>query len=462
MLIREIAWRDPADAFAVFADDRHVAWLDSAGPASERSRTSYLAVDPFRVVQADADRVTLDGRTVALDPFAALAAELARFPLTVGGAPLPFIGGAVGFLGYELACHLEDVPRKTAGALAIPDMVFGFYDVMLAFDHWQRRAWLLSSGLPETRQDARRRRGAKRAEWLLQRLEAAPARAAGTVPMLAWRRETTRADYQQAVARVLDYIGAGDIYQANYTTRFLAARPPDLHSADLYAVIRRTNPAPFAAYLDCGERLAIASASPERFIQLAASGRIESRPIKGTRARGVSPEANSALSAELQGSAKDRAENLMIVDLLRNDIGRVAAIGSVRVPKLAAIESFASVHHLVSAIEGQLRPGLGPVDLLRATFPGGSITGAPKIRAMQIIAELESSARGPYCGAIAWIGFDGAMDSSIVIRTVTVTPETIAVQAGGGIVWDSDPAEEFAEMMVKVGPLLRALGPEPA
>ena len=461
MLIREIAWRDPADAFAAFADDRHVAWLDSAGPPSARSRTSYLAMAPFQVLQASGDRVTVDGTAVALDPFAALAAELARFRVQAAEAPVAFIGGAVGFLAYELGRHLEDLPRKTTGALDIPDMAFGFYDLLLAFDHQQRRAWLLSSGLPETEAPARDRRGETRAAWLLHRLDATPKRPPAPVPPLAWQRETPRAEYETAVARVLGYIGAGDIYQANYTTRFLARRPPGLRPAHLYAAIRRANPAPFGAYLDCGERLAIASASPERFIQLSAGGRIESRPIKGTRARGRSPEADSALSAELQGSEKDRAENLMIVDLLRNDISRVAEIGSVRVPKLAAIESFASVHHLVSAIEGQLRPGLGPVDLLRATFPGGSITGAPKIRAMQIIAELEAAPRGPYCGAVAWIGWDSAMDSSIVIRTVTVTRETVAMQAGGGIVWDSDPAEEFAEMMVKARPLLRALGAEP-
>ncbi len=461
MLIREIAWRDPADAFASFADERYVAWLDSAAPLSERSRVAYIAVDPFRVLHAEAGRVTLDGRTVPLDPFAALASELARFPLVAPEAPVPFIGGAIGLLGYELACHLEDVPRKASGALDIPDMAFGFYDLLLAFDRQQRRAWLLSSGLPETEPSARRRRRAARADWLLHRLDAPRPRARAETPRLAWRRETARAEYEAAIVRIKDYIAAGDIYQANYTNRFLAPRPPGLRAADLYAAIRRASPAPFAAYLDCGPRLAIASASPERFLQLSADGRIESRPIKGTRARGRSPEADSALSAELQTSEKDRAENLMIVDLLRNDISRVASIGSVRVPKLHAIESFASVHHLVSAIEGRLRPGLGPVDLLRATFPGGSITGAPKIRAMRIIAELEAAARGPYCGSIAWIGWDGAMDSSIVIRTATITPETVAVQAGGGIVWDSDPAEEFREMMVKAGPLLRALGTLP-
>ncbi len=460
-LVREIPWREPALAFVGWSADPFVAFLDSAGPASERSRFSYIAVSPFQILQATGDRVTLDGAVIDADPFTALAAQLARFAQPAGAAPVPFAGGAVGFLGYELACHLEDVPRKTERGLGIPDLVFGFYDLVLAFDMGERRAWLISSGLPEMRPEARRTRAETRAQWLLRQLEATRVTAANVVPPLTWKRETPRAEYLEAVARVREYIAAGDIFQANFTARFLASRPAGLHAADLYTAIRRASPAPFAAYLGCGKRLAIASASPERFIRLTADGRIESRPIKGTRPRGPSPEADSALSAELQASDKDRAENLMIVDLLRNDIGRVAEIGSVRVPRLAAIESFAAVHHLVSAIEGRLRPGLGPVDLLRASFPGGSITGAPKIRAMQIIAELEQAPRGPYCGAIAWIGFDGAMDSNIAIRTVTVTPETIAVQAGGGIVWDSDPADEHEEMMVKVRPLLRALGPEP-
>ena len=186
---------------------------------------------------------------------------------------------------------------------------------------------------------------------------------------------------------------------------------------------------------------------------------METRPIKGTRPRGASAADDARLRAELAASEKDRAENLMIVDLMRNDLGRVAEIGSVAVPALFEVESFAAVHHLVSSITGRLRPGLGPVDLLRATFPAGSITGAPKIRAMEIIDEIEVGRRGPYCGTIAWIGFDGAMDSSVVIRTLVITPETVVAQAGGGIVADSDPAAEYEEMMVKVRPLLAALSP---
>ncbi|MCW2239241.1 anthranilate/para-aminobenzoate synthase component I [Azospirillum canadense] len=262
---------------------------------------------------------------------------------------------------------------------------------------------------------------------------------------------------RRRVTRALDYIRAGDIYQANITQRFLADRPAGLDDYALFERLRALSPAPFAAFLNCGPRLRIASASPERFIRLSASGAIETRPIKGTRPRYADPALDAAAAAELVGSVKDRAENLMITDLLRNDLGRVAALGSVRVPVLYGLESFASVHHLVSVVTAQLRPGLGPVDLLRAACPGGSITGAPKIRAMEIIDELEPARRGAYCGSVAWIGFDGAMDSSIVIRSLSLTPDAVVAQAGGGIVADSDPAAEHEEMLVKVRPLLRAL-----
>jgi para-aminobenzoate synthetase component I len=403
--------------------------------------------------------VSVDGRPVAGNPLAVLQAELARWRLPPGAAPVPFGGGAVGFLGYGLRRDLEHLPDRHPNDLAIPDMVVGFYDLVLAFDRYDRRAWLQSSGFPATEAGARRTRAQARADAALRRLDAlAPAPADVPVPALAWTAELTRPGYLGRVSRVLEYIAQGDIFQANFTTRFLAPRPPAISAASLYAALRAASPAPFAAYLGCGDRLAIASVSPERFLRLDATGRIETRPIKGTRPRSPDPQTDAALRRALAASVKDRAENLMIVDLMRNDIGRVAEIGSVTVPALWEVESFAAVHHLVSSVEGQLRPGLGPVDLLRAAFPGGSITGAPKIRAMEIIDELEVAARGVYCGAVVWIGFDGAMDSSIAIRTLTITPEIIAAQAGGGIVADSDPADEYDEMLVKLRPLLNALG----
>ncbi|PWC51347.1 aminobenzoate synthetase [Azospirillum sp. TSA6c] len=459
MLIREIPYCDPVAAFAPWSGQPFAALLHSAAQAGGRGRWSIVAVDPFRTVEARGGSVTVDGEAVVGDPFTVLERELDahRLPLPAD-LPVPFAGGAVGFLGYELGQVLERLPARHRDDSGLPDMTFGLYDTVIVFDERERRGWILSNGFPERSPVRRRRRAASRLQSFTDALAAAPTELPPPNPATAsWRPEIARDEYCRRVEQVLEYIRAGDIFQANFTGRFLADRPAGLSMLDLYRRLLARSPAPFAACLSLPGDAGLASASPERFIRLDADGRMETRPIKGTRPRGATVEEDEALARELEHSVKDRAENLMITDLLRNDIGRVARIGSVRVPVLCGVERFASVHHLVSVIEGRLKPGLGPVDLLRATFPGGSITGAPKIRAMEIIDELESSRRGAYCGSVAWIGFDGAMDSSIVIRTLTVTPDRVIAQAGGGIVADSDPGGEHDEMMVKIRPLLRAL-----
>ena len=272
---------------------------------------------------------------------------------------------------------------------------------------------------------------------------------------MTWQPEMSRREVETAIRRVIDYIHAGDIFQANYTQRFTAARPLGLDEVALYQRLVEADYAPFAAFLRAGD-MSLASISPERFLSLDTAGHLAAYPIKGTRPRGRDPASDAGLALELRTSAKDRAENLMIVDLMRNDLGRACRTGSIAVPRLCALESFASVHHLVSEVRGQLRQGLSPLDALRAAFPGGSVTGAPKIRAMEIIRELEPAPRGAYCGALGWIGFDGAMDLSMTIRTLTLTPDTLLAQAGGGIVADSSPAAEYEESMIKITPLLRA------
>ncbi len=387
----------------------------------DRGDFSYLCVSPFHVQNGG----TLDD----------LAAELARH--AAAEAPVPFRGGAAGFIGYELGASLDRAPRAPGGFAGIPDLLFGFYKCVLAFDHGARRVCLFGGN-----------------EAILARLSR-PVHLAAP-PLLRWRARVSRETHIARVRAVLDAIQAGDIYQANIAAVFEAERPAGLDPAALYLALRAKNPAPFGAYIDCGNGCAVLSASPERFVRMDARGVIEAQPIKGTRRRGADAAEDAALAAELLGSAKDRAENLMIVDLLRNDIARVAR--DVTVPSLCELQSFAHVHHLVSTVCGQRRAGLGPVDLLRAAFPGGSITGAPKLRAMEIIAAQEARARGPYCGSAAWIGFDGAMDSNILIRTLTVARDRVVAQAGGGIVADSDPAAEWEEVMVKIMPLLRAVG----
>jgi para-aminobenzoate synthetase component 1 len=450
--VLSIPFRDPATAFRPFAQQDMAVLLDSALPGAQ-GRYSYIAVDPFKIIRCTPHpwRVTVDGAPRDADAFTVLAEELAPFRDLPAG-PTPFSGGAVGFFAYELGGALErlPIPKTTPWPL---DMAMGLYDTVAAFDLETRSAWIIAHDVagraaPETR-----------AAQLAKSLGTESLATEITLPPLSgtWRAEVTRETYEGTVAATIEAIRAGDIYQANITQRFLAEIPASTRSYDLYLRLRAATPAPFAAYINAGDGLHILSASPERFLHADAQGRIETRPIKGTRPRGATPSEDGLLARELQNSGKDRAENLMIVDLLRNDLARVCVPGSVTVPVLCGLETFPAVHHLVSVVTGQLRAGARQADLLRAAFPGGSITGAPKIRAMEIIRDLEPAARGPYCGTIAWMGFDGAMDSSIVIRTLVRRGTTLVAQAGGGIVAESDPAREFEESVTKVKPLLSVL-----
>ncbi|MFL5332533.1 MAG: aminodeoxychorismate synthase, component I [Geminicoccaceae bacterium] len=457
VLAREIAWLEPLAAFEVVRGQPWPVLLDSARVDPRLARWSYVAADPFLQLTSKDGRITLGERSFTGDPLAVLQRALAHYRLDHDPAlPMPFQTGAVGWFGYDLAHHLERLPHPAVDDMAFPDLALGFYDVMLAFDRLERRAWILSSGWPEGTPEAAMHRRRARADQLAARLEGATTLAPEEAdPPVVPRSNYTRAGYEAAVRRVVEYILAGDIFQANLSQRFLAELPPGWDAWQLYRRLRRRNPAPFAAYLELGE-VTLASASPERFLEL--RGRpVETRPIKGTRPRGATPADDARLGQELLASEKDRAENVMIVDLLRNDLSRVCRDHTVLTPEICALESFATVHHLVSTVTGELRPGLDAVDLLRATFPGGSITGAPKIRAMEIIAELEPTARGPYCGAIGWLGADGWMDSSITIRTFASKDGRVVFQAGGGIVADSNPAAEYEETLDKARALIEAL-----
>jgi para-aminobenzoate synthetase component 1 len=453
-----IPYRDPTVAFAPLADGLMSVLLDSAlrGP---QGRYSYIAHDPFQTLRCMPHpwRVTRDGAPCDGDPFTVLANELARFSCD-GVGPAPFAGGAIGFFAYELGGVLERLPVPRSRPFPA-DMVVGFYDVLAAFDHERREGWVISTGFPASGED-RTIRAQARAKALVNALGTEPLPpplcATSYQPRSVWTAETSRADHEARVGKILDAVRAGDIYQANLTQRFLAELPPGAAAFDIYRSLAGQSPAPFAAFINAGD-MTLISASPERFVSLDAGGVVETRPIKGTRPRGKTPEEDAALAHDLSTSAKDRAENLMIVDLLRNDLSRVCAPGSIRVPELCTLTTFPGVHHLVSSITGHMRPGLGAADLLRAAFPGGSITGAPKIRAMEIIHALEPAARGPYCGTIAWMGFNGAMDSSIIIRTLVKAGRQLVAQSGGGIVADSDPAQEYEECLTKIRPLLSVL-----
>jgi para-aminobenzoate synthetase component 1 len=442
-LVIPIPYRDPLAAFAPLAMEPMAVLLDSAERTAQ-GRYSYIAVRPFKVVRASPDpwRVTVDRQPSNDDPFFAVAKILADCRRAKTALPAPFGGGAIGFFAYELGGVLERLPQPRAEFLAA-DMVVGFYDKVAAFDHVERKAWIIA---PDEV-------GGQQLSAALGSIAPTAAKAWDAV----WRQETSRADHERKVAEIIEFIRAGDIFQANLTHRFIADTPRDLDWFTLYQRLRSAAPAPFGAFFNAGDGIHLLSASPERFLSLTADGHVETRPIKGTRPRGKTQAEDVRLAAELRASPKDRAENLMIVDLLRNDLARVCRPGSIAVPVLHGLESFPAVHHLVSVVTGALRSEATAMDLLRACFPGGSVTGAPKIRAMEVIHALEAGPRGPYCGVMAWLGFDGAMDSSIVIRALVGDERKVYAQAGGGIVADSNPAQEYEESLTKAAPMLAAL-----
>jgi para-aminobenzoate synthetase component I len=461
---------DPATCCERLAGLPHRLFLDSALRDRRLGRYSYVTADPFKVVRSDVWKT---------DPLASVRSSLGPFAARpVAGLP-PFQGGAAGYVAYDWGLELERLPAPEHNDLGLDNVVLGIYDWVLAWDHVESKAWLISTGMPETDDAARTRRASERAAGVRARLTHEPAKAglqeiregpheikAGSAapsyriddgwwdPRLALRSSFTREGYLKAVEQVREYIFAGDIFQANLSQRFEA--PLGEPAWSLYRRLRERNPAPFAAFLDF-PGVAVLSASPERFLRVDASGSVETRPIKGTRPRGVGPEHDAALGQALAESPKDRAENLMIVDLMRNDLSRVCAPGSVRVAELFALEQYATVHHLVSTVVGQLAPGADALDLLRAAFPGGSITGAPKLRAMEIIAELEPSRRGVYCGSIGYWSVTGELDTSIAIRTAVARNGRVYFNAGGGVVADSDPADEYQETLHKARGLIDAL-----
>ncbi len=443
---KEISYKDPVAAFQPFAADPVAVFLDSADEGGGRGRFAYIAADPAETVIIGADGLA------AADPFGKLRTLLHMVRLDTDPALPPFQTGLCGVLGYDLGRVIERLPCHRGGT-EFPAIAAGLYDTIVAFDTFERRAWVVAADLIPGRLSA-----ARRLETMATRIEAtAPLPPLDRAPVAAWQWEIDRAQYEAAVQKTIDYIYAGDIFQANITTRAVADMPDGLSPFMLYRRLRWATPAPFAGYVGCGPGHQLLCASPERFLKLDTSGRISTRPIKGTRPRGDAPEEDVNLALELTESIKDRAENLMIVDLLRNDISRVALIGSVGVTALCELETFARVHHLVSEVVGKLRPGFDAVDLFRATFPGGSVTGAPKIRAMEIIHELEASRRAAYCGSVFWAGMDGAMDSNIVIRSLMVSGGKVSAHAGGGIVADSEPAAEYEEMRTKAAPLLASV-----
>ena len=448
-LLTELPYRpDSAALFEAVADLPWAVFLDGGQHHPAQSRYDIIAAQPFvrlvtrgNLTEIHADAIELSRE----DPFALLRRYL---EMDAGcGGELPFCGGAIGYFGYDLARRLESLPAVAEDAEKIPEMVIGIYDWAVVVDHLERRSWLVGQGRdPDT--DIRWNDLVRRFSELPPERPRVPFRI--TSPVAS---NMTRESYGRAFRRIHEYIENGDCYQVNLAQRFAASASGDPWLA--YQALRVINPAPFSAYLGT-PYVQILSASPERFLRVE-QGRVETRPIKGTRPRAGHSRLDAELAEELRNSEKDRAENVMIVDLLRNDLSKNCTLRSVMVPKLFDVESFATVHHLVSTVTGQLRPGRDALDLLRGCFPGGSITGAPKLRAMQIIEELEPHRRGVYCGAIGYIGFDGNMDTNIAIRTLVYSAGTVRFWASGGIVADSRLEDEYQETFDKAAAMLKLL-----
>ncbi len=430
-ILHDIDWRSPLAAFAPLAHSPYALLLHSS-PSERPAQWSIIAAFPDDIIEQTGG-----------DPLS----RLRELP-TISGAPgVPFCGGYAGLLSYELGCSLEHTPRAAKGDW--PDMAMGYYPCAALFNHETKQAFIAAPDLQKAQHFAKKL-GRDAPDDVVKPL----------APPGPIRRQPDKDEILDAVRRVKDYIRAGDIFQANISQESTV----DLSVGDtpwaFFLRLTRCSPAPFGAYFCHTPDQVLTCNSPERFLSISPAGTVEARPIKGTRPRDDNPERDRVQSAHLQKSEKDRAENLMIVDLMRNDLSRVCAPGSVTVPRLFDLESYANVHHLVSVVRGQLPKDTNPADLLRATFPPGSITGAPKIRAMQIIAQTERAARGPYYGALGYISANGNVDFNVLIRTALLTRKgqnwRAQYRTGGGIVADSDPVAEYREMRDKAAALDRA------
>ena len=453
----------PVALFELFKNERFCFFLDSAMDKRRLGRYSFMGSKPFLVFSSSGNNITLaqNGQTTMKqgNPFNVLAGYLDVYKLDSKHAPVPFCGGAVGYFSYDLCHFIEQLPLTTIDDLQLPESYFGFYDFILAYDNLTNKTYLVSSGFPELNERKRINRAKERIDEFKKKLSSlsdtivAGELVTAAIDSVNLKGNFTHKNYLRAVNKARRYIIDGDIFEVNISQRFEAEI--SVTPYELYSRLRSINPAPFGAYLNFGE-VTIASASPERFLRVQGDT-VETRPIKGTRRRGNTQAEDRAQAKELLSSAKDRAENMMIVDLERNDLGRVCRNGTVKVTELAILEKFPTVFHLTSTIVGRMQQGKDRIDLLKAAFPGGSITGAPKIRAMEIIDELEPTRRSVYTGSLGYLSFDGNMDLNIIIRTFVVKGNCAYFQVGGAVVYDSDAETEYQETLDKAKALIDSL-----
>jgi len=451
------------ECFQRFKNRSFSFFLDSGMDPGRLGRYSFMGSDPFLVLRSRGEEISLlrDGAEESRwgNPFDVVGELLEVYALDGCPAGIPLAGGAVGYFSYDLCHFIERLPATAVDDLNLPECYLAFYDVVIVFDHLEGRTYLVSSGFPELDESRRKRRAQERIKEIKSQILDTPFTSEAPPPVsvkesMVLKSNFSHQEYLEAVEAAREYICAGDIFQVNLSQRFETdlSIPP----YELYQRLREINPAPFASYLGF-DGVSVVGASPERFLKVSGDW-VETRPIKGTRPRGKSAAEDRALAQELLSSIKDRAENVMIVDLERNDIGRVCRYGTVKVTELAILETYPTVFHLTSTVVGRLRPDKNRIDLLKATFPGGSITGAPKVRAMEIIDELEPTRRSVYTGSIGYLSFSGEMDLNIVIRTFLIKEGRAYFQVGGGIVYDSEPEAEYEETLDKARALIQALG----
>lgn len=464
IVVEATAGLDPLVVFQHAAALPHTLFLDSslldkegAEAIPRLGRWSFVAADPVHSIAVETSGTAAD----VADAFAQARAILADLPCpTIPGLP-PFQGGLAGLLSYDCGLARLGLASPQACTPVVPLLSLHLYDVVFAYDHDLGRGWFISQGVPARGPTSRRRRAGERLEAFVAERQKTPGAMRGSSapsgPSLASRpaihTSHARDQYLAMVQAGMEFVRAGDIFQVNLAQRLSVAS--DIDPVALHLAARRINAAPFAACFDAGDAHLV-SMSPERFLQ-AARGTVRMHPIKGTRRVIENPEADLFAGADLEASDKDRAENVMIVDLVRNDLARVCRPGTVRVEALCRLERYRYVQHLVSVVAGRLRPGLSVLDAIEAAIPGGSVTGAPKYRACEIISELEAVARGPYCGCLGYFGLDGSADFNLLIRTFAVGDGIVSFSVGGGITAASDPAAEYAESLHKAEGMLRVL-----
>lgn len=450
-IIHTIPYDNPLNVFALFEAKPWSLLLHSGQQTSDISRYSYIVAAPFDyLLTKNGVTETRQGTTFG-SPFPLLESMLGHLPKTSLNRNLPpFQGGAAGCFSYDCVQYLEKVILPYHDELDFPDLAVGWYDRVISFDHKEQKAWLISTGWPETAPNQQLSRARERANEWLTLIEQKIFLPTLTPQCLIKQNIESNFDadtYQTAIKQSINHILDGEIFETNISQRFKSELADKISAFDCFRLLNNNAKAPFSAFFN-GGNFQIASVSPERFLQVR-DHQVYAHPIKGTIRRSQDKKEDQFLAQSLMNSEKDQAENVMIVDLMRNDLSKVCDYASVHVPKLCHLESYSNVHHLVSVIQGELLPDCSLIDLLKATFPGGSITGAPKIRAMEIISELEQTRRGPFYGSLGYLTPNGHMDLNILIRTCLIQDQSITYQVGGAITLDSDPSNEYLETLVK-------------